>query len=496
MDYLDLSPPASSLIESIRSIGYSFEAAVADIIDNSISAKAKNIAIQVSLNQKKQVVTSILDDGKGMTPNELKIAMSLGAKGPNTERDKSDLGRFGLGLKTASFSQAKLLRVISKKNEDLSLYGIEWDLDHVIKTNKWQAREISSIEAEKKLNQINLEKFKNGTVVVWENCDRLIQGIENYDDLSHHVNRLIFQLNQKLSLIFHKYLTKKKLTIKINENAVLPMDPFCLLGKEDVAHSQELFQESLRIESSKIKINGYLLPHINRMGGGARENQISFEGDHTAAQGLYLYRLDRLIAYGGWQGIVRKSEANKLARVEVSFDNEADNLWQLDIKKATAILPVQIRSRIRDLVRGASTKSKEVFSSKTRMKKTNPNSIWERVYDKEKKLISYQIDRKHPIIQNFIEVFDSKEYLIDEFLFFIENTFPADLISNDVVSNENKFHHPTDQIESKVEHLADIVSSSGLEFKVFEQTILNCGLFGANLNDLKILVNKYKDKFK
>jgi len=326
MEYLDLSPPASSLIESIRSIGYSFEAAVADIIDNSISAKAKNISIYVTLGQSKEILTSILDDGKGMTPKELKIAMSLGAKGPNADRDINDLGRFGLGLKTASFSQAKLLSVISKKEKDSSLYGIAWDLDHVINTNKWQAREISSIEAEKKLHQINYKKFINGTIVVWENCDRLIQGIDNYEELNHHVNRLIFQLKQKLSLIFHKYLASKKLKIKVNENNILPMDPFCLLGKDDVAHSQELFQESLQIERSIIKINGYLLPHVNRMGGEIRENQISIEGDHTAAQGLYLYRLDRMIAYGGWQGIVRKSEANKLNSLKYRLRSESFNI--------------------------------------------------------------------------------------------------------------------------------------------------------------------------
>ena len=335
-----------------------------------------------------------------------------------------------------------------------------------------------------------------GTVVIWEKPDRLTQSIETYDDLLTHVNKLIFQLNQKLALIFHKYLTKKRLVIKLNENYIVGMDPFCIQGKEDMAHSQELFKEKLKIEKSKIVINGYLLPNINRMGGPARENKISIDGDHNAAQGLYLYRLDRLIAYGGWQGIIRKSEANKLARVEIGFDNEADNYWQLDIKKATAILPVQIRSRVRDLVRGASAKSKGVFLNKTKLKKTNPNSIWERIFDKKTKLISYQIDRQHPVIKNFIDALGDNDRLIDELLFFIENTFPADLISNDLISNDYKFNHPEDLIDSKIENLASIAASSEVDFKIFEQTILSCGLFGGNLSELKILVLKYKDKFK
>ena len=120
------------------------------------------------------------------------------------------------------------------------------------------------------------------------------------------------------------------------------------------------------------------------MGGQARENQISINGDHTAGQGLYLYRLNRLIASGGWQGVIRKSESNKLARVEVKFGSDADQLWQLDVKKATATLPLAIRSRIRDLIRGIAIMSGDVFVKRVRMRKTNPNSIWERVFDKEK----------------------------------------------------------------------------------------------------------------
>ena len=114
MDVINLSPPASSLIESIRSIGYSFDTAVADIVDNSISALAKNIEVNISPPENGNLSVAILDDGTGMTRDELVIAMSLGGKGPRAKRDAGDLGRFGLGLKTASFSQAKKLLVITK----------------------------------------------------------------------------------------------------------------------------------------------------------------------------------------------------------------------------------------------------------------------------------------------------------------------------------------------------------------------------------------------
>jgi hypothetical protein len=206
--------------------------------------------------------------------------------------------------------------------------------------------------------------------------------------------------------------------------------------------------------------------------------------------------LDRLISSGGWHGVVRKSESNKLARVEISFGNDADQLWQLDVKKSTAILPLKIRSRIRDLIRGISSMSGDVFVKRVRMRKSNPNSIWERVYDKEKKTISYQIDRNHPIIDGFLEKFDTKESVAEDLLFFIENTFPADLIANDVVVNDISFKSSGDELDNKLLDLAEVVSAAGLTFENFRETVLSCGLFNSDLHTLESIVSKHKNKFK
>ncbi len=496
MEVINLSPPASSLIESIRSIGYSFDAAIADIVDNSISAQSRSIAVNIAPPENGSLSVVILDDGDGMTANDLKTAMSLGGKGPSSERGVNDLGRFGLGLKTASFSQAKKLLVISKTKSDIELHGIEWDLNHVIESNKWEARLLSNSDCLLELSNKRIDKFIHGTAVVWDECDRITQGLQSDKDLGQFINQSIDQLKKKFSLIFHKYLYEKKFTLKINEEKIVGLDPFCLGGGSDASHSQILFDEDFKVAGTKISIKGYLLPHISRMGGSARENQISINGDHTAGQGLYLYRLDRLISSGGWQGVVRKSESNKLARVEVSFGNDADQLWQLDVKKSTAILPLAIRSRIRDLIRGISSMSGDVFVKRVRMRKTNPNSIWERIYDKEKKTISYQIDRNHPIIDGFLEKFDTKEGIAEDLLFFIENTFPADLIANDVVVNDISFKSSGDELESKILDLAEVVSTAGLTYENFRETVFSCGLFNSDLETLDSIVMKHKNKFK
>jgi hypothetical protein len=496
MNMINLSPPASSLIESIRSIGYSFDAAIADIVDNSVSAHAKNIEVNITPPENGSVTVVILDDGDGMSADDLKIAMSLGGKGPSSERALNDLGRFGLGLKTASFSQARKLLVISKKKDGLELHGIEWNLNHVIQSNKWEARLLSTQECKDELSNKGISSFIHGTAVIWNDCDRITQGLQSDKDLSQFINQSIDQLKKKFALIFHKYLDKKKFALKINNEKIIALDPFCLGGGSDFAHSQILFDEEFNVDQTKISIKGYLLPHITRMGGLTRESQVSINGDHTAGQGLYLYRLDRLISSGGWQGVVRKSESNKLARVEVSFGNDADQLWQLDVKKSTALLPLAIRSRIRDLIRGISSMSGDVFVKRVRMRKTNPNSIWERIYDKDKKTISYQIDRNHPIIDGFLEKFDAKERMAEDLLFFIENTFPADLIANDVVVNDLSFKSSGEELESKILDLADVVSTAGLTFDNFRETVISCGLFNSDLQTLESIVMKHKNKFK
>lgn len=491
---IDLSPPASSLIESIRSIGYSFDSAIADIIDNSISAESKNVSVDIT-SSFGEVHVTISDDGYGMSQEKLRMAMSLGGRGPSSERSENDLGRFGLGLKTASFSQATVLNVITKTSDANELNGIEWDLDHVIRTNKWEAIVLTHQECTERLLKKNINGFEHGTVVTWSNCDRVIQGIKNDEDLTLHVNRLIENLNNKLSLVYHKYLDKKYLAITINSNKIVAMDPFCIKPSSDAACSTLLFEQSFPIENTSVVIRAYLLPHISRMGGVSREKKISIDCDHTAAQGLYLYRLDRLISSGGWQNLVRKSEANKLARVEVSFNNDADHLWQLDIKKSTALLPVEIRVRLRDLIRNISSKSRDVFSSRTKMRKTNPNSIWERLYDKESKTVSYQIDRHHPIIESLILDFGSKAELAEDLLFFIESTFPTDLIANDLITNDTCLQEKNETLALKISELADIVSAAGQPFEIFKKTIFGCGLFGSDLDALDAIVNKTKGKF-
>jgi hypothetical protein len=202
-----------------------------------------------------------------------------------------------------------------------------------------------------------------------------------------------------------------------------------------------------------------------------------------------------LISYGGWQQIIRSTEANKLARIEICFDNEADHLWQLDIKKSTATLPIALRSRIRDLIRGVSHRSNEVFMRRVRMKKTNPNSVWDMIYDKNSNTITYKIDKNHPIIDKLVSEVGEKGDYLNDLLVFIENTLPVDFISNDLVAGEGLVSRSNQEITDQISELSEIVSTAGLSYEVFKETIIGCGMYKLNPNELDNIVENFRSKF-
>ena len=210
-----VDPHVGNFIESLRDIGYSFEVAVADLIDNSITAKASEIRIHTVV--KPQLVFCLLDNGDGMTEKQLVEAMRLASKNPRDKREKNDLGRFGLGLKSASFSQCKKLTVVTKKNSTVSVRT--WDLEYISKKNKWYL--ITPADFSKIPMIEDLLRQKSGTLVCWEEIDRIDKNA---------FTASIDTLRKHLSLVFHRYLEGadrfKLLKITVNDNPLSPFNPF------------------------------------------------------------------------------------------------------------------------------------------------------------------------------------------------------------------------------------------------------------------------------
>ena len=252
-----LPPYAPTLIESTRAIGYSLEAAVADIIDNSIAANADKVDIFFFPIDGTYI--AILDNGNGMNEEELDLAMQYGSKNPSEVRDTNDLGRFGLGLKTASLSQCRCLTVVTKQGDIVQ--GRRWDIDHVMEVGDWSLLVLDEKEMLAIPQFDSLLQCETGTLVVWQKLDRLKAGEIKFELV---LGRKIDDVREHLALVYHRYLSGEngiiKLKLSINNETVLPLDPF-LKNKS----TQPMDDEVLVVHGQKIIVRPYILPHPSRM---------------------------------------------------------------------------------------------------------------------------------------------------------------------------------------------------------------------------------------
>jgi len=277
----DLSPDPRSHIKTLMRIGYTLTSAVADIIDNSITAQSSSIEIYSPPGWKNPII-SILDNGIGMSPEELISNMKIGCKDPSQERAESDLGRFGSGMKTASFSQARRLTVISKKSNG-PIAAAVWDIDFIEETNSWQL-EVLDEEEIKLIPGISLNSESDqGTQIIWEKLTCLHTGshvISQDEDLAFQLT----DLGKYIGLHFHRFIDKKsKLAIFINKKKIEAIDPFL---RNSVGY-QEGRSEKLRCKGGHIKIQTHVLPHFNQMTSEDLDKLGGAEGI-TQNQGVYI----------------------------------------------------------------------------------------------------------------------------------------------------------------------------------------------------------------
>ena len=448
----NLPPYAPTLIESTRAIGYSLEAAVADIIDNSIAANATMVNIYFFPIDGAYV--SILDNGAGMNDTELDLAMQYGSKNPIEARDSSDLGRFGLGLKTASLSQCRSLTVITKQAD--TVIGRRWDIDHVIAEGDWSllildAEEIAEIPEIDKLMTLS-----SGTLVVWQNLDRLKAGEFNFELA---LGRKIDGVRSHLSLIFHRYLSGEpgiaKLKLSINDEDVLPIDPF-LKGKS----TRPMDDEHLIIHGEKITVRPYILPHISRMT--AEEVRVLGGKDGLRKQqGFYVYRNKRLLTWGTWFRMMRQGDLSKLARIQVDIPNSLDDLWTLDIKKSSARPPAEVRKNLEIIIGRIAEKSKRTwtFRGKREISDTAVH-IWNRMKNPQGG-IYYEINRSHPMIDRLISDNPAAQKLLFSLFQQIECGLPLNQLYVDL-NNDEQLINDQEQSTSDIEGaLRAMLSSCG-----------------------------------
>lgn len=459
-------PNPKSTINSYRSFGYNLATAIADIIDNSISANATEINIEYNWNGQDSYIL-ISDNGRGMTKDELVLAMTPGSKDPEEERTENDLGRFGMGLKVASFSQCKRLTCISK-TEKQDIQKRCWDIDFINDENEWQL--LDYISDVKFLNDIN--KYSSGTIVLWEKLDRIVGKADyNNEYIKNAFYQEMINVKEHLSLVFHKFIESKQIKILFQLDIIEPYNPFLLnLNPKPEMGQSEKF--------GNVEITYFILPHMSEI----KKSDYESSGGSLGwfqQQGFYIYRGNRLLVAGDWLGLEKKRDFSKLARIAVNFTNENDFNWNLDIKKSTATPPIEIRKELSRIAKIAILKSAKIYNwrgqkiiSDNRLSTFEPLWIDEKTRDGFKK---YKINRHHPIIQALL---DEKNKLTSKVLKLLEDNVPIELI----LSNQNEdpsFHElekqsiqPSDELISMAVEIYKINTLNGVPQELAKQQIM------------------------
>lgn len=402
-------------MSSLRSVGYTEEAAVADIIDNCISAHANNIDICFDWDAKRLL---IVDDGYGMSNADLIENMRIGSSDPDHERSSDDLGRFGMGMKTAAFSLGKRLTVVTKNNDTIS--NAVWDLDQ-IPTIGWNliVREPSEIA------EYIAMLGEQGTVIAIEELDRIID-ITHEGKAKRKFYAIAGRVEKHISLTFHRFIEEDNLNIRINNNPIIAWNPFVPANSA----TQELSDETVWSEDGKseVSIQPYVLPHKTKF---ATEDDYQVAGGYKGwnyHQGVYVYRNRRLIICGTWFDYIKKEPAYNLARIKVDISSDCDEDWKIDIKKSTASLPAYIKETVERAIDICTESSARVYNSRGTYSKSNVGSpnlnyVWEQ--RKKNGRYTFHINRKHSLLQDIKKKLDDDgSKSLDAYLALVENLAP------------------------------------------------------------------------
>lgn len=360
----EVLPSAHRLINSLRDLGYQVAEAVADLVDNSIAAGAHRVDISVHFDGQESWIR-IADDGRGMDAAAITEAMRYGAA---RTYENDDLGKFGLGLKTASMSQCRRLTVASRTSKSKARMEVrQLGLDYVEETNTWDVLILRSGERPEAVTEPLLSH--RGTVILWEDLDRIL----TYADPSggwakKHLLELAERIEEHLAMVFHRFLAgevpRKKLRITLNGTAVEAWDPFARDEKATEALKPTEFELSTPAGSGIVKMAPYILPPKAGFSSEAAWRHQSGPANWNHQQGLYIYRANRLIQSGGWSRIRTIDEHTKLSRIALLFNPELDAAFGINVPKMRVRLPSELKSQIEEAVSGAARQARDAYDAR------------------------------------------------------------------------------------------------------------------------------------
>jgi len=474
-------PRAAALIESLRGMGYTTSTALADVIDNSITAGATRIRLDFGWQGLDSYIR-ISDDGRGLTADQMDEAMVLGSSNPLESRSAIDLGRFGMGLKTASLSQCRRLTMASGSRSDINYRC--WDIDFIGSDpgNKWSLLVEPFPSAERLCEQPLLNGFT--TVVLWEGLDRVLsRGFAESDFFE-----LIDEVERHLAMTFHRFIEGPNPVVRIYINGegqpqqVRPWDPFMRAHNATSATPLEPM-------SGGVTVQGYVLPHREKLTDKEFESGAGASG-WVARQGFYVYRGRRLLVAGSWLGLGDyrpwpKDDLHRLARLCLDLPNSLDQEWRIDIKKSVAKPPVTIKQRLVDIAQVVRADARRVFTHRGELASPRTSnqliSAWQ--VSSANTGPRYKIDETHPVIAKLLEeagVFGGR---IRQAFRVVEETVPVQRIwldateSVDTVSSERDEHVPEDLVALMQEHFMDLIKGRGMTPEAAREHLLRTAPF-------------------
>ena len=456
-------PNPEYLIKSISEQGYSLEAALADIIDNCISAYADKVQILIDTDCE-PFQLFLADNGCGMNIQTLRESMQFPSSSPEKNREFKDLGRFGLGMKTASFSQTRKFTVISKTKGSDKYHGFTWDVE-ILKQGNWCLVVNTDEEVDrlvKKHNSLNnqyLSKFKSfepSTIIVWQGLYKF----ENYLDEKNKKTALNKEISKittdHLEITFHRFMEKKDIPLKIrvNNHILKPFNPF----PSDKKNLRNIEYRSRDFGNDNIRIEGFILPSSSIEE--AKQGNSCWTTRYRSLmdmEGVYVYRSDRLIIVGGWNGLIKKTPRLQLARLRVDIGNNSDHLLHLNVAKSTVIIPHELKNAFEDYIECLKVEALKEFYNrgiKRFPEKSKSNfKLFERRSSNKDVLL--ELNEQYPLLRNLQEQLNKEQLASLNMLIRMINTTINKLRNthSDSIFIESQSAFSTSDIEKNIKEL-------------------------------------------
>ena len=359
----EIVPSAARTVASLRDIGYDAPRAIADLVDNSIVAGASHIDITLKFDGEGSWIR-VADDGEGMDGTTLQEAMRYGSE---REYESDDLGKFGFGLKTASTSQCRRLTVATRRAKQNARFEVRClDLEHIEDTSRWEILVLEG--AHRPSHALDPLRDHTGTVVLWENLDRILEYKDPYGEWARKkLLSLAEEVDVHLAMVFHRFLggevPGRSLSITVNGSKVKPWDPFCRNEPKTVSIPAKDLTVAGNTGVGIVRVRPFVVPPQKEFSSDAAWRRASGPTMWNRQQGFYIYRANRMIQSGGWNRMRAADEHTKLARVSLEFFPDLDSMFGINIAKAYVNLPQELREQLEPVVSQVTRSANERYRS-------------------------------------------------------------------------------------------------------------------------------------